>query len=234
MNNKKTLVNVIFYAIAFSVYNIIAFAVPFVREGVFWTAYVFGLVAIVSQIAFSVLAFCGTQSIKEKLYAHPVSVFGTVYAIIQLIISFVLFFVPFFTDEFPTWIVWVICPILLGVFIVLVFATDSARDTVNKIDEETERQTIQVKTFRVSVDSILRRVQDRELYALVSKLSDIAKYSDPVSNESLYDIEAEITDKITSIIACVNSGDVQNAKIFTQQAIDLFEDRNALCKMTKR
>lgn len=236
MNSKKITVNVIIYAIVFAIYNILAFAIPFDREiDIFWPAYLFGGLSIVTQIGVSVLGLCGTQSLRDKVYAHPVVALGYIYAGVQLVLSFIFFVMTFFVDnDFPIWLVWVLCTVLFGVFVILVLVNDSTRDNVTKIEEETARKTAQVKTFRVSVDSILRRVEDRELYALVYKLSEIAKYSDPVSNEALYDIEAEITDKITSVIACVNSGDVANAKAFTLQAIDLFEDRNALCKMTKR
>ncbi len=234
MNKKKITTNIAIYAIVLVIYNLITFSIPFKREGVFWPAYIFGLVAIFAQVGVEVLALFGKKTLKEKVYTFPIFKLGFVYLAIQLVISLVFFIVTLFTDAFPTWIVWIAGAILLCVFIILVLLADTTRDVIEEIEEEEERQTKQVKTFRISIDSVMRRVDDKELLAKLIKLSDIAKYSDPVSNESLYEIEAEITDKITALTACVNGGETENAMALAEQAIDLFEDRNAMCKASKR
>ena len=234
MDKKKITVNIAIYAIVLAIYNIITFAIPFKHIGVFWPAYIFGLVAILVQVGIEALALCGKTTLREKVYAFPMFRLGFVYLAIQLVISLVFFIVTLFTEACPSWIAWIIGAILLGVFAILVLLTDVTRDVIEEIEEDEERQTKQVKTFRISIDSIMRRVEDEDLLAKLNKLSDIAKYSDPVSNESLYEIEAEITDKITALTACVNGGDVESAKALAEQAIDLFEDRNAMCKVSKR
>ena len=50
MNKKKLTVNIAIYAIVLAIYNIITFAIPFKHVGVFWPAYIFGLVAILVQV----------------------------------------------------------------------------------------------------------------------------------------------------------------------------------------
>lgn len=234
MNKKKITVNIVIYAIILALYNVIAFAIPFKHVGVFWPAYVFGLVAILSQAGIEALALCGKTTLREKVYSFQMFKLGFVYLAVQLAVSLVFFVVTLFTEACPSWIAWMIGVVLLGVFAILVLITDATRDAVVEIEEEEERQTRQVKTFRISIDSVMRRVDDKELLVKLNKLSDTAKYSDPVSNESLYEIEAEITDKITALTACVYGGDIDNAKELADQAINLFEDRNAMCKASKR
>lgn len=233
MKKKSLIVNIAIYSIVLAIYNIISFAIPFKHRGAFWPAYIFGFVAILVQIGIEALALCGKTTLREKVYAFPMFRLGFVYLAIQLALTLVFFIITIFVSC-PAWIAWVLGIILLGVFSILVLLTDVTRDVVEEIEEEQERQTAQIKTFRIGIDSILRRVEDKELLEKLNKLSNIAKYSDPVSNEALYDIEAEITDKITALTACVNSGDVENAKALAEQAIDLFEDRNAMCKISKR
>lgn len=234
MNKKQITVNIAIYAIVLAIYNIITFAIPFKHVGAFWPAYVFGLIAILVQIGIEALALCGKTALRDKVYAFPMFRLGFIYLAIQLVLTLVFFVLATFVEAFPSWIAWVISAILLGVFSILVLITDTTRDVIVKIEEVEERQTRQVKTFRISIDSIMRRVEDKELLAKLNKLSDIAKYSDPVSNEALYEIEAEITDRITVLTACVNDGDIESAKAVTEQVIDLFDDRNALCKVTKK
>ena len=54
----------------------------------------------------------------------------------------------------------------------LVLLTDTTRDEIVKIEEEEERQTVQVKTFRINIDSIMRRVDDKDLLKLLEKLTN--------------------------------------------------------------
>lgn len=103
-----------------------------------------------------------------------------------------------------------------------------------EIEEEEERQTQQIKTFRVNIDSLVRGVDDPVLLKVLGRLSDTAKYSDPVSSEPLYPIEAEITNKIGELGNLIRSGDIEEAKVLAEKVIDLFEDRNAQCKMYKK
>lgn len=234
MDKKKIITNISIYAIALVIFNIISFVIPFKHIGIFWVAYAFGMVAILALFGVEILAFMGKTTLREKIYAFPVFKLGLVYLLVQLGITLVFYIITLFVKTCPVWIAWVICPIVLGVFAALVLLTDTTRDVIVEVEEETERQTVQVKSFRINIDSILRRVEDKELLKKLEKLSDIAKYSDPVSNETLYDIEAEITDKIAQINACIRNGNLEEAKDITEQTIDLFEDRNALCKNSKR
>lgn len=234
MNKKKIIVNVAIYAIILAIYNLITFVIPFKHVGVFWPAYIFGLVAILVQIGIEALALCGKTTLRDKVYAFPMFRLGFVYLAIQLVVSLVFFIVTLFTEACPSWIAWIIGAILLGVFAILVLLTDVTRNVIEEIEEEEERQTKQVKTFRISIDSIMRRVEDKELLAKLNKLSDTARYSDPVSSEALYEIEAEITERIAELDSAVRSGNTELAKTLAEQAIDLFEDRNAMCKVSKR
>ena len=47
-------------------------------------------------------------------------------------------------------------------------------------------------------------------------------------------IENEITEKLGELDSAIKIGDISYAKFLTEQVIDLFEDRNAQCKVYKR
>ncbi len=232
--DKNTIKNLAIFAVVLVLYNVISFAIPFKHTSTFWGAYIFGMIAILLQIAIVMLAANGAETLRKKVYAFPVFRMGLIYLAIQIGVSLVFTFAANFIENFPGWIIAVVSVIILGVFIILVLLTDTARDEIVKIEEEEERQTVQVKTFRINIDSIMRRVDDKELLKALEKLSDTAKYSDPVSCEELYAIESEITDKIAELGSTIQIGDISYAKVLTEQVIDLFEDRNAQCKVYKR
>ena len=232
--DKNTIKNLTIFAVVLVLYNVISFAIPFKHTPTFWGAYVFGTVAILLQIGIVLLAANGAETLRKKVYAFPVFRMGIIYLAVQLGVSLVFTVAANLIENFPGWIVYVISVIILGIFIILVLLTDTAKDEIIKIEEEEERQTVQVKTFRINIDSIMRRADDKELQKALEKLSDTAKYSDPVSCEELYAIESEITEKIGELGDLVRAGENDEAKTLTEQIIDLFEDRNAQCKVYKR
>ena len=220
--DKNTIKNLSIFAVIFVIYNVISFAIPFKHTSTFWGAYIFGLIAILLQIAIVMLAANGAETLRKKVYAFPIFRMGIIYLALQLGLSLVFTVAASFIESFPGWI------------IIFVLLTDTARDEIVKIEEEEERQTVQVKTFRINIDSIMRRVDDKDLLKYLERLSDTAKYSDPVSCEELYAIENEITDKIAELSSIVQKGDFSLAKALVEEIIDLFDDRNAQCKMYKR
>lgn len=236
MNNTKSIIrNISIFVIALALYNLVIFAIPFEHTEVFWGAYIFAMLAILSQLGIYTLAFCGADTIRKKLYAAPVQNMGFIYLAVQLIVSLVLSIATtFMEDDIPTWIVYIIGALIFGVFTILILLVDSTRDRIVNFEEKADQQTIQVRSFRVNVDSILRRVTDPELKNIVHRLSETAKYSDPVSSEELYPVEAEITRKINELYNAVESNDIYSAKAIANEAIILFQDRNAQCKLYKK
>lgn len=232
--DKSTIKNLTIFAVVLVIYNVVSFAIPFKHTPTFWGAYAFGMIAILLQLGIVLLAANGAETLRKKVYAFPVFRMGIIYLAVQLGVSLVFTVAANFIENFPGWIIYVISVIVLGIFIILVLLTDTAKEEIIKLEEEEERQTVQVKTFRINIDSIMRRADDKELLKLLEKLSDTARYSDPVSCEELYAIESEITDKISELGSLVRAGETDDAKALTEQIIDLFEDRNAQCKVYKR
>ena len=232
--DKNTIKNLTIFAVVLVIYNVISFAIPFKHTPTFWGAYIFGMLSVILQLGIVLLAANGAETLRKKVYAFPVFRMGLIYLAVQLGISLAFTLAANFIENFPGWIIYVVSVIVLGIFIILVLLTDTAKDEIIKLEEEEERQTVQVKTFRINIDSIVRRADDKELLILLEKLSDTAKYSDPVSCEELYAIENEITDKIGELGSLVRAGETDVAKALTEQIIDLFEDRKAQCKVFKR
>lgn len=232
--NKNTIRSIIIFVIVLVIYNLIIFSIPFEHNATFKGSYAFGLIAIFSQIAVILFAASGANTLRKKVYSFPVARMGIIYLVVQLIVSVVFATAATFVEGFPSWLIYVVSAIILGVFAILVLLTDTTKDAIIKLEDEEERQTVQIKTFRINIDSIARRVNDAELLKILHKLSDTAKYSDPVSCEELYAIENEITEKIAELDTAIKTDDISQAKIIAEQIIDLFEDRNAQCKVYKR
>ena len=77
-------------AIAFVLFNVIAFAVPTAKTATFWIAYAFTTIAFASQIVIWKFAFKSADTLKSKFLGIPLISVGITYLIIQ-IIAFAVF-----------------------------------------------------------------------------------------------------------------------------------------------
>ena len=76
-------------AIVFIIFSVISFAPPFHKTGVFWLAYIFGVIAIVYQIYVFKISFSQGDDVKSKFYGFPIARVGVIYLGIQLVISLI-------------------------------------------------------------------------------------------------------------------------------------------------
>ena len=72
-------------AILFVVFTVVVFAVPFVKNAVFWVSYLFVMLAIGVQGYAIHTAFSKEEPVTSKLYGFPVARIGFIYLVAQTI-----------------------------------------------------------------------------------------------------------------------------------------------------
>ena len=70
-----------------ALFNVIAFAIPFVRTPVFWLAYAFTSAAIVAQLPLSLYAFTPKGGARDSLYGFPIAQLALVYLLAQAVVG---------------------------------------------------------------------------------------------------------------------------------------------------
>jgi len=230
MNNKTR--GFIILGIALLVFNLLAFTTPFVHGATFWVGYAFAMIAIAAQGITTVMAFGKPEAIKSKFWGWPIFKVGYVYLIVQLILSTLLIIAATLITEFPAWIAFVPCAIVLGVAAAGILLTDAGREQILKMQEEQKTSTSFIRTLHMELTALLPRVSDASLKGKLAKLSDAVRYSDPVSNEGLLNVEGEMADKLTLLkqYAPVNPAD---AEAITDELFLLVSERNQRCRMLK-
>ena len=118
-------------AIAFMLFNVIAFAIPTEKTSSFWIAYVFSSIAFISQIVIWEFAFKGTDTLKSKFIVLPLVFVGIIYLIIQ-IIAFAIFMAY---PQTANWISVVFCSLILGLASICLIGTDMARGEINRVEK---------------------------------------------------------------------------------------------------
>lgn len=191
-------------AIAFVLFNVIAFSVPTVKSATFWVAYVFTAVAFASQIAIWNFAFKGTDTLKSKFLGIPLISVGITYLIVQIIVFVIFMALPLTAS----WIAIVVCALILGISAICLIGTETGREEINRVEETVEKKVFYIKELQVDIEMLASTETDSDTKVALTKLADKIRFSDPMSNEVLVDLEAEITAKVKELKTAENKAEI--------------------------
>lgn len=182
-------------AIAFVLFNIIAFAIPTAKTATFWVAYTFSAIAFALQIGIWKFAFKGADTLKSKFLGIPLISVGITYLIVQIIAFAVFMAFPIA----PTWIAIVVCALILGISAICLIGTETGREEVGRVEEKVEKKVFYIKALQVDVEMLASTETDSDTKAALTKLAEKIRFSDPMSNEVLAELEAEISAKVKEL-----------------------------------
>ena len=210
-------------AIAFVLFNVIAFAIPTAKTATFWIAYAFSVVAFALQIVIWKFAFKGTDTLKSKFLGIPLISVGITYFIVQ-IIAFAIFMALPLT---ASWIAIVVCALILGISAICLIGTETGREEINRVEEKVEKKVFYLKSLQVDVEMLASAERDADTKAALTKLAEKIRFSDPMSNEVLADIEAEIAAKVKELKTA------ENKSAIIKVLDSLITERNKKAKLLK-
>lgn len=209
--------------IVFILFNVIAFAVPTDKTITFWIAYAFTVVAFALQIGIWNAAFKEAETLKSKFLGVPIIYVGIVYLVLQLIAFAVFMIFPLI----PSWIVIIACALILGISAICLISADAARAEINRAEEKVNRKVFYIRELQADVEMLAEQEQNPEIKTELKKLAEKIRYSDPMSNEVLADIEAKIKEKAVEL----KTADQKSERI-TELDL-LLNERNKKAKILK-
>ncbi len=227
-NQSKLLISDI---AVFALFSIIAFAAPFKMNAVFWISYAFGVVAIIAQIYILKSAFDGDESATSRFYGFPIARMGIMYLITQVILSIIFMAVAALV---PVWIPVIIYAIIFVLALLGLIAADTVRDEIVRQDVKHVNSTACMDALRSIVYPLASQVEDAESKKLLSDLADSFRYSDPVSSDSIKDIEAELENQVSELQSAVMQEMTDEIKKICKKVNVTLTERNRLCKLGKR
>lgn len=181
--------------IVFILFNVIVFAVPTDKTITFWIAYAFTVVAFALQIGIWNAAFKATETLKSKFLGVPIIYVGIVYLVLQLIAFAVFMIFPLI----PSWIVVIACALVLGISVICLISADVARDEINRVEEKVNQKVFYIRELQADVEMLAEQEQNLEIKTSLTRLAEKIRYSDPMSNVALADLEARIREKVTAL-----------------------------------
>ena len=232
MDNKKKNSMIMIYAIIFILYNILFWVIPFPKNISSVITYIFTLAAIILSGFITDYAFKNTQTLKSKVYGFPIFRVGYIYLIAQVTFSVMVYLLNIFI-KLPVWIAIVVSVIFLAMVLAGVILIDNTRDVVEEVEKKTEIQTRKMTYFRLDVAGLVDFCKDGEVKKKLAVLSEDFKYSDPVSNPELVEIEDKITKEVEELRNLIAQNDTAAMTEKIGHITILLKDRNRRCKALK-
>lgn len=181
--------------ILFVLISVIVFVIPTEKIATFWIAYVFTTVAFVSQIAIWKKALGKENTLKSKFLGLPVVHIGIVYLIIQIIALAVFTAVP----TLPNWSAIVTCAVILSISAVCMIAGEAGRNEIERIEAKVQKKVFFIKELQADVELLADAETDTSTKAALQQLAEKIRFSDPMSNDALAEIEKVIKEKVAEL-----------------------------------
>ena len=228
MKNKTRFYIVL--AVILAAFCAISFLIPFERNSFFYIAFVFGILAILIQLYTFPKAFFQGRSAKSKFYGFPLEYLTIGYLAVQLVLS--LAFMAIAKLEPPKWVA-VLASILIFAMTAIGFVSaDAMRDEIERQDVKLKKNVSKMRSFQSKVSNLAINAPT-ECRAVLDKLSDEFRFSDPVSVEALEDIERELAACIDELENAVADADAEAIPGLCRKTSLTLAERNRLCKLSK-
>lgn len=222
------------WALLFVLFNLLAFVSPrFAGEydkfgGAFWAGYVGITVAFVGQLVCAHFAL-KAENAQKLFYNLPLVTVSYTGLVLTLVCGGLCMVVP----DLPNWIGALVCLLILVFSAVAVIKAAAAAELVAGVDEKVKTQTQFIKNLTVDAETLCARAQSDEAKAACKKVYEALRYSDPMSNDALADVEAKITAKFDEFTAAVNAADEEKVRGIADEVVWLVEERNNKCRILK-
>lgn len=221
MKSNK-LISIISIVITFIIFNVLAFVIPSDFTSSFWISYVFSILAF--ALVLLIVSFSNKlESINKGIFPYSLLYYTGVYVIIDLII----FLLTKFISEFPAWLSIVLNVLLLGIYGYLFISVYLVSKNSNTLKKEIGKKVFYLKDLQTDIEIIATKEEDKEVKQKLDKLAENLKYSDPMSNENLQELELKIKDKVDELKKSSNKLKV------IEEIQSLLEERNKKSKILK-
>lgn len=217
-----------------ALFNIICFVTPNEAAvlnkfgGAFWVGYIFITAAFIGQLVCAYIAF-KAENLKKLFYNLPLITLSYTGLVLTLIFGGTAMTIP----NLPVWVGAVTCLLILGLNAIAIIKAKAAAELVESVDKKISRQTGFIKNLTAEAESLISHAKSDEVRAECKRVYEAARYSDPMNNIRLADIEEKISAEMQQLSETVANDDSEIAAAVAGELIALIEDRNKKCRLLK-
>jgi len=225
---------VIILVICLALFNVISFVTPDKIAGIskfsgsFWIGYIFITFSFIGQLICAYIAL-KAKNLKKLFYNIPLISISYIGLMIMLFVGGLTMAIP----HFPNWIGIIVCLLILGFTAISIIKATVAADIVSDIDTKVATETTFIKMITVDAKNLVNRANAQMLKKQCEKIYEALRYSDPMSNEALADVEQRIKEEFDVLTDAVIADDLGATESSTKELSTLINERNNKCKALK-
>lgn len=217
-----------------ALFNLIVFITPNQIDGVskfdtlFWVAYGFVTLEFIIQLVSSAFVFKAKSS-QRAFYSLPLYTVSYVSLVLMLVVGTVCMAVI----AIPDWVGIIACSVVLAIHLLSIVSTSLLRGSLSATDQRIKQDTMFVKMMTVESQSLMAAHRAGDMAKCTNAVYEAFRYSDPMSSDSLKQIEDNIMSKFSTFSMCVNAGDAMGAENNAKELMAMINERNMKCKLYK-
>ena len=228
---------VIAWAIMFVLFNTVVLALPkeFTVLGVTYEKFggLSWVTLIVLELCFLLHLILTAAALNQKKLSHtfyrlPLIRFSYGCVVVTLILA-VLAMLAFI----PSWIPLALALLILALYAFAILKAGAAAALVEKVDKKERTGTVFVRSLAIDASTLLSRAKSEPVKAACKKVYEAVRYSDPMSAESLADVELRIRTEFDALTNAVLADDADAVTASADELLTLIRDRNSRCKAEK-
>ena len=222
----------IMLALMFVVYNIFLFVIAGFTDhtAVFWLSWFFVLLGFAVMAIVSIFLGKGGLHMRDWIFGFPMVMYTYIYIIGELLLSIVFMLLEY---DASWQLAFLLQLVLICIYMVFVVGCFFAKQTVCEVKTNVKDKTMFIRMLRVDAEMLVEKCSDSETKELCKKLAEDIRFSDPMSNEALFELEKEIAHAVSCCNDAIVAGEFETAKEYCNKASVLLVERNKKCKVLK-
>lgn len=217
----------------FVIYSILMFWIFDSDEDIFGLCYVFSVVATALAVFMPVFMLKPNNTAKTIFNRFSLGMFTTLYFAGQLVLGFLLTLLGSIFSSFPMAIVVILELALAFVYGIGIITSSVGINYIKNLEKEQKEKVYYIKSIAADIEALVNKVEDAELKKKLERLSETARYSDPMSHQSLSGLESQISIKVEALKASINENKLETVESDIKAIEDMFTERNEKCKILK-
>lgn len=226
---KNGLMTALIYVVLFGVYNMLVFLIFSDYNEIFWTSYVFFVLAFLIHIA-CIASILKEMNVQAVFFGIPLASFSVYFVFAELFTSLVFMI---FKDYANIKVTVAVQVILLSIFIIIAVVSIMTRDAVQNVNTKIKENVVHIKALTVDVEMLMQRCTDPVTKNALKKLSETIKYSDPMTTDAVAAQDQMIMQYMLELRTVFDAGDMAGAQNACNRIELLFVERNKLLKIMK-
>ena len=198
-------------------------------ESNFWISFIFAIISFPLAYFITYLSIKSATKLTDWIFSLPVVRWCVIYVVAALVLSTVFMFFEL------SWKIVFLPQFLLPIlFLVIVVPCFAQREHIETVQQETVVKVSYIRQIHAKLTALVPRTEDAAVKKELEKAIDMVRHSDPMSADSLAEIEAKLSAQVDALDTLLRSAQWEAAAPVAKELCLLLAERSQLAIAAKQ